>query len=107
NRMASGLPKRSLRSRISAAAASLGVGTADPEPVVPRLTRYPYGRCSPPSVPRFLPSKHERPPFPSERRSSCVRRTAGSGEVGLGVDVAKGDAVVVNGRRDLLSVLCG
>jgi hypothetical protein len=43
NRLASGLPKRSLRSRISAAAASLGVGTADPEPVVPRLTNYPYG----------------------------------------------------------------
>ena len=43
NRMASGLAKRSLRSRISAAAASLGIGSANAEPVVPRLTRYPYG----------------------------------------------------------------
>ena len=43
SRMASGLARRSLRSRISAAAASLGILTADPEPVVPRLTNYPYG----------------------------------------------------------------
>jgi len=43
SRLASGPAKRSLRSRISAAAASLGIGTADPEPVVPRLTNYPYG----------------------------------------------------------------
>ena len=43
NRMASGLAKRSLRSRISAVAASLGIGTSDTEPVVPRLTNYPYG----------------------------------------------------------------
>jgi hypothetical protein len=40
--MASGLPKRSLRSRISAAAASLGIGRANAEPVVPRLRNYPY-----------------------------------------------------------------
>jgi hypothetical protein len=43
NRLASELTRRSLRSRVSAAAASLGIVTADPEPVVPRLTNYPYG----------------------------------------------------------------
>ena len=43
NRMASGLAKRSLRSRISAVAASLGIVTAEADPVVPRLTNYPYG----------------------------------------------------------------
>ena len=43
NRMASGLAKRSLRSRISAAAASLGIGNSSSDPVVPSLTNYPYG----------------------------------------------------------------
>jgi len=43
NRMASGLAKRSLRSRISATAASLGIITANTDPVVPRLANYPYG----------------------------------------------------------------
>ena len=43
NRMASGLARRSLRSRISAAAASLGIGSADSDIVVPRLTNHPYG----------------------------------------------------------------
>jgi len=43
NRMASGVAKRSLRSRISAAAASLGIVSADTDVVVPRLTNYPYG----------------------------------------------------------------
>ena len=43
NRMASGLAKRSLRSRIAAAAASLGIVSANADPVVPRLTNYPYG----------------------------------------------------------------
>ena len=43
NRMASGLAKRSLRSRISAAAASLGIVTASSDTVVPKLTNYPYG----------------------------------------------------------------
>ena len=43
NRMASGLAKRSLRSRISAAAASLRIGSASTDSVVPRLTNYPYG----------------------------------------------------------------
>ena len=43
NRMASGLAKRSLRSRISAAAAKLGIGSSNADPVVPRLTNYPYG----------------------------------------------------------------
>ena len=42
NRMPSGLAKRSLRSRISAAAASLGIVSNDGEPVLPRLTNYPY-----------------------------------------------------------------
>ena len=43
DRMASGLAKRSLRSRISAAAAGLGIGSADSDTAVPRLTNYPYG----------------------------------------------------------------
>jgi hypothetical protein len=43
NRMASGLARRSLRSRISAAAASLGIISSDAEPVLPRLSNYPYG----------------------------------------------------------------
>ena len=43
NRMSSGLAKRSLRSRISAAAASLGIVSNDAEAVLPRLTNYPYG----------------------------------------------------------------
>ena len=43
NRMASGLAKRSLRSRISAVAASLGLVTRDTDSVLPRLTNYPYG----------------------------------------------------------------
>jgi hypothetical protein len=43
NRMASGLTKRSLRSRISAAAASLGIVAGTTDAVVPRLTNYPYG----------------------------------------------------------------
>ena len=42
-RMASGNAKRSLRSRISAAAASLGIISANTEPVVPRLRNYPFG----------------------------------------------------------------
>jgi ribosomal protein L32E len=43
NRMASGLAKRSLRSRISTAAAGLGIITANTDAVVPRLSNYPYG----------------------------------------------------------------
>lgn len=43
DRMASGLTKRSLRSRISAAAASLGIVAGTTDAVVPRLTNYPYG----------------------------------------------------------------
>jgi hypothetical protein len=43
NRMAHGVPKRSLRSRIAAAAASLGIVGATTDPVVPKLQRYPYG----------------------------------------------------------------
>jgi hypothetical protein len=43
NRMASGLAKRSLRSRISAAAASLGIVAGNTDTVVPQLTNYPYG----------------------------------------------------------------
>ena len=43
NRLASGLAKRSLRSRISAAAASLGIVAANTDTVVPQLTNYPYG----------------------------------------------------------------
>jgi ribosomal protein L32E len=43
NRMASGVAKRSLRSRIAAAAASLGIVSANSDPVVPSLTNYPYG----------------------------------------------------------------
>ncbi len=43
NRMASLAPKRSLRSRIAAAAASLGIVAANSDPVVPKLTNYPYG----------------------------------------------------------------
>ena len=43
HRMASGVAKRSLRSRIAAAAASLGTVSANSDPVVPRLTNYPYG----------------------------------------------------------------
>ena len=43
HRMASRVAKRSLRSRIAAAAASLGIVSANADPVVPRLTNYPYG----------------------------------------------------------------
>ena len=43
NRMASGVAKRSLRSRIAAAAASLGLVAPNSESVVPSLTNYPYG----------------------------------------------------------------
>ena len=43
SRSASLAPKRSLRSRIGAAAASLGIITPNSEPVVPKLQNYPYG----------------------------------------------------------------
>ena len=43
SRMASLAPKRSLRSRISATAASLGIIASNPDPVVPKLQNYPYG----------------------------------------------------------------
>ncbi|HEX6869263.1 MAG TPA: hypothetical protein VF119_10690 [Candidatus Limnocylindrales bacterium] len=42
SRSASLTPKRSLRSRISAAAASLGI-TSNSDPVLPKLQNYPYG----------------------------------------------------------------
>ena len=43
NRMASGVGKRSIRSRIASVAASLGIGSATSDPVVPKLQNYPYG----------------------------------------------------------------
>ena len=43
SRMASLAPKRSLRSRISGTAASLGIIASNPDPVVPKLQNYPYG----------------------------------------------------------------
>lgn len=43
NRMASRVAKRSLRSRIATAAANLGIISANPDPVVPKLQNYPYG----------------------------------------------------------------
>ena len=43
NRMADGVDKRSIRSRIAAAAASLGIVSTSSEPVVPKLQNYPYG----------------------------------------------------------------
>ena len=43
NRMAAGVDKRSIRSRIAAAAASLGIVAANSEPVTPKLQNYPYG----------------------------------------------------------------
>ena len=43
NRMAHGVARRSLRSRIAAAAASLGIVASNSEPVVPKLQNYPYG----------------------------------------------------------------
>ena len=42
SRSASLTPKRSLRSRISAAATSLAIVTSNPDPVVPKLQNYPY-----------------------------------------------------------------
>ena len=42
SRSASLTPKRSLRSRISAAAASLGI-TSNSDPVLQKLHNYPYG----------------------------------------------------------------
>ena len=43
SRVASLAPKRSLRSRISSAAASLGIIASNSDPVVPKLQNYPYG----------------------------------------------------------------
>jgi hypothetical protein len=43
NRMASGVAKRSLRSRIHAAAASLGIVSATADTAAPKLQNYPYG----------------------------------------------------------------
>lgn len=43
NRMASGVAKRGMRSRIAAAAASLGIASSPAEPVAPKLTNHPYG----------------------------------------------------------------
>lgn len=43
NRMASGVAKRGMRSRIAAAAASLGIASTSAEPVAPKLTNHPYG----------------------------------------------------------------
>ena len=42
-RSASLAPKRSLRSRVSAAAASLGIIASTTDPVIPKLQNYPYG----------------------------------------------------------------
>ena len=43
NRMASGVAKRSLRSRLAAAAASLGIVTCEFGPRGPEAPNYPYG----------------------------------------------------------------
>jgi hypothetical protein len=43
SRSASLTPKRSLRSRITAAAASLGILASNSDPMVPKLQNYPYG----------------------------------------------------------------
>jgi hypothetical protein len=43
NWMASGVAKPSLRSRLAAAVASLRVVTSNSDPIVPKLTNYPYG----------------------------------------------------------------
>ena len=43
SRVASLAPSRSLRSRVSAAAASLGIIASNTDPVLPKLQNYPYG----------------------------------------------------------------
>lgn len=43
SRVASLTPKRSMRSRIGAAAARLGIIASNSDPVVPKLQNYPYG----------------------------------------------------------------
>ena len=43
DRMASGVAKRGMRSRVAAAAASLGIVSRTTDSVVPKLTNYPYG----------------------------------------------------------------
>lgn len=43
DRMASRVAKRSLRSRIAATAAALGIVSTSSDAVVPKLVNYPYG----------------------------------------------------------------
>ncbi len=43
NRMAPGVAKQGVRSRIASAAAALGIVASQSDPVAPKLTNYPYG----------------------------------------------------------------